>query len=216
MGLEAGLKAELGYTRNVIEVLSPTTLTYASTVYNGMMSRTITNYKDGENIMNIRDESFEIIENIKNSSLSDKDRTKLVGHDDNIENYYAYKRVIANLEETLLSYGNDSEKADKITLVKNRISTLKKEQDKILFNLMNALHWDNVLGLEGKPVEVNLKHNTWKDYSNEHSEELDQLSQKFFGDLWEFKNETSWDNVNEDAFMTINADQAKKYFGDGM
>ncbi|WP_172826861.1 hypothetical protein, partial [Flammeovirga sp. SJP92] len=34
-------------------------------------------------------------------------------------------------------------------------------------------------------------------------------------DLWEFKNETSWDNVNEDAFMTINADQAKKYFGDG-
>ncbi|WP_172826860.1 hypothetical protein, partial [Flammeovirga sp. SJP92] len=36
-----------------------------------------------------------------------------------------------------------------------------------------------------------------------------------FGDLWEFKNETSWDNVNEDAFMTINADQAKKYFGDG-
>ncbi|NME66756.1 hypothetical protein [Flammeovirga aprica] len=44
---------------------------------------------------------------------------------------------------------------------------------------------------------------------------MDKLAHNFYEGLWKDKDKTSWDEVNEKNFMTINADQAKKYFGKG-
>ncbi|NME66754.1 LysM peptidoglycan-binding domain-containing protein [Flammeovirga aprica] len=217
LGFEAGMKTELGYTRNVVESISPNTLTYASTVYNGMMSRQLKNYKEGENIMKRRDKSFALIERLKSNSLSDEDNTKLKGHEEDVKNYKSFRSdiIILKEENKKLKDKTDDVSLNAFKANNLKIKILKQNQDKILFNLMNTLHWDSVLGLEGKPIEVNLKENTWEEYSTAHKSELDQLAHNFYEDLWKEKDKIKWSEVNESNLMTITAVQAEKYFGKG-